>query len=62
MAFATGHKTLTVTLNLDELEARWLKGIMQNPLDDQTIHEESHTDKTMRKTFFDALVEAGVDR
>ena len=40
-----------VTLVLDDLEANWLKGIMQNDLNDA----ETETDKTMRKIFWDAL-------
>ena len=53
---ATGIKTISVTLELDDLEATWLKSVMQNSL----TQDESETDKTMRKSFWKALDEAGV--
>jgi hypothetical protein len=54
-------KTITVTMELDELEARWLKELVQNPLiDKQFCDEESQRDTTMREIFFKALNEAGV--
>ena len=59
----TGYKSITIKLEMDELEARWLKALMQNPFHDSFTSkgcEESETDTTMRKIFFDALTEAGV--
>ena len=40
-----------VTLILDDLEANWLKGVMQNEL----YGSETETDRTMRQIFWDAL-------
>jgi hypothetical protein len=46
----------TVTLELDELEAHWLKALMRNPITKETMPEiETQTDKTMRSIFFNAL-------
>ena len=47
---------IEITLTLDELEAAWLKAVMQNP-----FHEdESETDKTMRGIFWKALTTHGI--
>jgi len=44
----------TVTLILDEREAIWLKGIVQNPL--HNINQpEPEEDKLMRSALFEAL-------
>ena len=45
-----------INLILDQVEAQWLKGVMQNP----SMHDESETDKNMRETLWDALDEEGV--
>ena len=58
---AVGYKTISVKLELDELEAIWLKNRMQNPFVKEAVPiNESQTDKTMRETFWKALDEAGV--
>ena len=60
---ATVYKTITVKLELSEIEAVWLKRIMQNPFQNMfspTKNIETQTDKTMREIFFRALDEAGV--
>lgn len=41
----------TVTIVLNEREAKWLKSVMQNPLSTP----EAELDKEMRHTFWDAL-------
>ena len=42
-------KTVKVTLLLDEAEAKWLKGVMQNPLQHiECPAAEPETDKEMR--------------
>lgn len=52
---------ITVILELDEFEARWLKALMQNPLESTAFDgEETQTDSTMRKIFFSALDNVGV--
>lgn len=46
---------ITVTLVLNEEEAKWLSAQMQNPLHGQAPTEESAAaDARMRKAFFDA--------
>jgi len=59
--FATGYQSYSVKLELDSLEAKWLKNIMQNPLHDQSYGEESKLNRVMREKFFNALKEAGVE-
>lgn len=47
-------------LKLNEKEAEWLRGIMQNPMVSEingNINEESEEDSKMRKLFFYALKE-----
>ena len=53
------HKSISVTIELDESEAIWLKGVVQNP-SGVVWEDESQTDKTMRGIFWRALCEAGV--
>lgn len=48
------RQTTTVTLVLNEKEAQWLNGVMQNPLRDQTPLTESEEDSSMRIKFFEA--------
>ena len=48
------RQTTTVTLVLNEKEAQWLNGVMQNPLWDQTPLTESKEDSSMRIKFFEA--------
>ena len=58
---AIGTRVISVKLELDELEAIWLKNRMQNPFVKEAVPiNESQTDKTMRETFWKALDEAGV--
>jgi hypothetical protein len=45
-----------VALVLSEQEARWLKGVMQNPL----FHDESEEDSVTRYTIFNGLKDAGI--
>lgn len=44
-------QTIEVTLVLNQGEAAWLKGLMQNPI----LSEESEADKTYRERFFHAI-------
>lgn len=48
------RQTTTITLVLNEKEAHWLNGVMQNPLRDQTPLTESKEDSSMRIKFFEA--------
>ena len=58
---AIGTRVISVKLELDELEAIWLKNRMQNPFVKEAVPiNESQTDKTMREIFWRALDEAGV--
>lgn len=51
----TSKKT-TVTLELDQNEAQWLKAVMQNPLScDPNPDNELKTNREMREKFFNAL-------
>jgi hypothetical protein len=45
----------SVILELNEEEVRWLRAIMQNPLD--AVDTESSQDARLRKAFFEALSE-----
>lgn len=45
---------VSVVLTLTECEARWLRGMMQNPIN-TTYEEENQFDSDMRKLFFDEL-------
>jgi hypothetical protein len=51
MATATAETTISVRLKLDEVEARWLMAVMQNPLHDQ----EEALNMKMRESIFTAL-------
>lgn len=61
---AKGRVAITVNLELDELEAKWLKDLMQNSFHEafQSVEgfTESQTDTSMREIFWNALEEAGV--
>ncbi len=54
MVEANIETTRKITLCLSEEEARWLRAIVQNPMD-VTPAEESPIDSKMRRTFWDAL-------
>ena len=45
----------TITITLDQEEAEWLRGVMQNPLHDEHPDEESARDREMRSRFFFAV-------
>ena len=45
-----------ITITLTEREARWLKGVVQNPIGCDR-GEEDHEESEMRKRFWDALSE-----
>lgn len=49
-------KQIEVTIIMDSIEARWLKGIMQNPL----LNSETSQDMRMRKMFWEILDTEGV--
>lgn len=55
MAEAELVKTTYVSLKLTEEEAKWLKGIMQNPLHGQLPTEEDETDKMHRGAIWRTL-------
>lgn len=54
MEIAT-EKVTKITLVLDLYEARWLRGLVQNPQCHQNKEHES--DRQMRETFFTTLSE-----
>jgi len=55
MARSVINKKIEYTLVLDEQEARWLRGLMQNPIFDEEPDEEPELDRTMRETIWAAL-------
>ena len=57
---AKTRKNIEVTIIMDELEAYWLKGIMQNPLYGQTLENEREQDSRMRQIFWDILDNEGI--
>ena len=44
-----------VTLVLNEQEAEWLKGLMQNPIGVMYPQDEPKPDREMRRIFWEAL-------
>lgn len=46
----------TINLELDEKEALWLKGLVQNPICCEQ-EEECEEDRVIRKIFWDALID-----
>lgn len=50
------EKTVVVHLTLTEVEARWLRGYVQNPHCE--LKDESLEDSSMRERFFSGLTEA----
>ena len=54
MIQVTTKVTTTITLELDEFAAAWLKGVVQNPMW-SALDEEPPQDREMRKAFWDAL-------
>lgn len=49
--------TTKVTLVLDEKAAQWLKSLMQNPIQGNSLNDETDKDRDMRSQFWDALLE-----
>ena len=45
----------TIILEMNELEAIWLKQIMQNPFYGQSIEDENARDKLNRENLYNAL-------
>ena len=56
MAKSIINQKIEYTLILNEDEAKWLKGLMQNPIFDETPEEEPKEEAKMRKSIWDALV------
>ena len=52
---ATSEVEVTIKLEMTLREARWLQGVMQNPLYGRTPGEEMEEDKAPRYKFFTAL-------
>lgn len=50
------EKRITVTLTLEEREARWLKSLVQNPIG-CTMEEEPEEHAEIRRRFWEALHE-----
>ena len=55
MARSVINKKIEYTLVLDEQEARWLRGLMQNPIFDESPEEEPELDNQIRRSIWDAL-------
>lgn len=55
MIQATEKVTKTITLELDEYAAAWLKSMVQNPM---WGHAEDPQDREMREAFWNALTPA----
>lgn len=53
------HTMKTYVLELNEEEAIWLRGVMQNSLHGQSPTEEPAEDRKMRQAFFGAVESAG---
>lgn len=51
---------MEITIIMSEAEAKWLKGVMQNPLHGESCEEEESGNKNMRKLFWDALAKEGI--
>lgn len=52
--------TIEITLVMNAEEARWLNGVMQNPLNGQHPTLEDPEDRHMRKKFFNATEAAQI--
>jgi len=50
------NKCVVVTLTLEEKEARWLKGLVQNPIG-VSPDDESEENEKIRRCFWEALSE-----
>jgi hypothetical protein len=46
---------MKIVLELNEKEARWLKGAMKNPLDMKSPGEEPSEDLAIRRNIFESL-------
>ncbi|MCK4498948.1 hypothetical protein KAU11_00450 [Candidatus Babeliales bacterium] len=51
---------IEVTIIMDETEAQWLKGIMQNPINNVVPEKERDQDREMREMFWNVLDREGV--
>lgn len=49
------YKKVTYTLEFSEEEMRWLKGVMQNPINCNII-DETEYDQKMRKAFWASML------
>jgi len=49
------QKKVELVIRLTEDEAKWLKGVMQNPIGADTVREEQQIDRQNRETFWHAL-------
>ena len=57
---STIKKSTTYILRLEEREARWLRGLMQNPIVKENLPlNEDKTDREMRELYFNALTKKG---
>ena len=55
------RREIEITIIMDEIEAKWLKGIMQNPFHLIDIEDENRQDRKMRKMFWDILDAEGIE-
>ena len=51
---------ISIKLFLNEEEARWLMGLMQNPFNGLSPNEENSKDSEMRNSFWTALQGQGI--
>lgn len=51
----TGSAEVTIVIKMDLKDARWLQGVMQNPLHGQTPAEEDGHERTKRHQLFGEL-------
>ena len=55
---ASSKQKIVVTLELTEVEARWLRDVMENPLGGEPPKEEDPDQQYLRVGLFNELVEA----
>lgn len=57
---AKKREEIEITIIMDETEAQWLKGIMQNPINNVIPEKERDQDREMREMFWNVLDREGV--
>lgn len=57
---AKKRREVEITIIMDEIEAQWLKGIMQSPINNVVPEKERDQDREMRHMFWNVLDREGV--